>query len=235
MSGPGGLSTKRDQRRDTRRSQLQQRQLERQRERERRIRQQRIQRGAIIGGSVLLTALLAFFVVHAVVGGSSNPTPAHAMGTYTSPADGSTRDGLTCLTQEGLAQHFHVYLAIYANGKQVQVTPNAGIVSNTCLYALHVHDGEANIVHIESPTQSTFTLGQFFDIWGEPLSATQVMSYKADATHTLVYKVFDAKGALVAVTGNPVNIKLAPHETIYALYNSPNVKPVPFTGWKPNE
>ena len=29
------------------------------------------------------------------------------------------------------------------------------------------------VIHVESPSQRGYTLGQFFDIWGQPLSATQ--------------------------------------------------------------
>ena len=42
-----------------------------------------------------------------------------------------------------------------------------------CLYWLHTHDS-TGVVHIESPVQRGYTLGQFFDVWGRPLSATQV-------------------------------------------------------------
>ncbi len=46
--------------------------------------------------------------------------------------------------------------------------------TGTCFYWLHVHTTDG-IVHIESPSKTQgFTLGQFFDIWGVPLSSTQV-------------------------------------------------------------
>src|SRR5258705_451565 len=66
MTGPGGTSTKRDQRRDSRRAQFQQRQLERQRERQRRMRQQQLRRGGFAGAGVLVIILLALslFVWH---------------------------------------------------------------------------------------------------------------------------------------------------------------------------
>jgi hypothetical protein len=35
----------------------------------------------------------------------------------------------------------------------------------------HANDG---IIHIESPVQRTYTLGQFFDVWQQPLSPTRV-------------------------------------------------------------
>src|SRR5690349_20354362 len=71
MSGPGGTTTRRDQRRDTRRAQFQQRQLERQRERQRQLQRQRYQRiGIGVAGFVAL-ALVAFLIIHAVVGAAS--------------------------------------------------------------------------------------------------------------------------------------------------------------------
>lgn len=237
MSGPGGTSTKRDQRRDTRRAQFQQRQAERKRARERQIRAQRIRRYSIIGGGILLIAVVAFFVVNAVI--SAGKPKVHSQ--YTSPATGEAREGLSCLGTEGLAEHFHVYLAIYANGQQVQVDPNTGIVpqgnNSACFYQLHVHadPGDDNIVHIESATKDTYTLGQFYAIWGKTLTKTQAGDFKADATHKLVYETVDDKGKVTAVTTDPWNITLAPHETIYVLYNSPDVKPVQFTKWLQGE
>jgi hypothetical protein len=139
----------------------------------------------------------------------------------------------------------HANLAIYADGQPVTVPPGAGIVapagagtsalaSNgtlTCLYALHVHDGEPNIIHVESPTQQTYTLGQFFDIWGQPLSRTQVLGHTTGATHHLVIDLFDGNGHLTPYRGDPRQLKLAAHETIALLYNSPKVVPTPFTSW----
>lgn len=237
MSGPGGITTKRDQRRDTRRAQFQQRQAERKRTRERQIRTQRIRRYSIIGGGILLIAVVAFFVVNAVIG-ANQP---HKHSQYTTPAAGEAREGLSCLGTEGLVEHFHVYLAIYANGQQVQVPGNTGIVpqgsNSACFYQLHVHSipGDDNIIHIESATQDPYTLGQFYAIWGQILTKTQAGDYKADATHKLVFETVDGKGKVTSVTGDPWDIKLAPHETIYVLYNSPNVTPAPFTKWLPNE
>lgn len=237
MSGPGGTTTKRDQRRDTRRAQFQQRQAERKRVRERQLRNQRIRRYSIIAGGILLIAVVAFFVVNAVI--SAGKPKTHTQ--YTSPATGETREGLSCLTSEGATQHFHVYLAIYANGQQVQIPGNTGIVQQSansgCLYPLHIHSdaGDDNILHIESPTNDTYTLGQFYAIWGQTLTKTQTGDYKADATHKLVFETVDDKGKVTTVTGDPWNIKLAPHETIYVLYNSPDVKPAQFTKWLQGE
>ena len=233
MSGPGGMTTKRDQRRDSRLAKSQQQRVERERARTRAIRNRRLQRVAVIAVGVIALALVAFFVIHATIGAGPAATPKHQ--NYTTPAGGETRDGLVCAAQEGVAEHFHVYVAFYANGRQQEVTPNTGIVAGLCLYPLHVHAGDANVVHIEAPSQSNFTLGQFFDIWGKPLSRTQAGAFTASAQQALVYKTVDASGHVTTVTGDPRGIALAPHETIYILYNSPAVEAKAFTGWLPGE
>lgn len=239
MTGPGGSQTNRDKRRQTRQQQLRERQLQRQREMQRKLRQQRIQRMSVLGGGILVVALIAFLIVHAATAGTGTPSTnlptITGTGTYTTPVDGTPRDTMSCLGTEGTVIHIHMYLEIYANGLQVQVPANTGIIQeqngNACFYPLHVHQGEANIVHEESPTQATYTLGAFFDVWGQKLSKTQMMQYQADATHPLVFEVFDANGKLTTYTGNPLDLPLHAHDTIVILYNSPNVKPTPFTGW----
>lgn len=241
MTGPGGSSTNRDKRRQTRQQQLRERQLQRQREIQRKLRRQRTQRIGVIAAGILVVAFIAFLIVHAAIGSggtsgtSTNGTVITGTGTYTTPVNGAPRDTMSCLGSEGTVIHIHMYLEIYVNGQQVQVPANTGIIQaqdgSACFYPLHVHEGEPNIIHEESPVQATYTLGAFFDVWGQPLSKTQVMQYQADATHPLVYEVFDANGKLTTYTGNPVNLPLQAHDTIVILYNSPNVKPFPFTNW----
>ncbi len=85
MSGPDGSQTKRDARRDARRSQYEMQQATRRRERERRIRRQRLQTYAIIAGGVILFLLVVFLIAHAVIGsGGTSPSPHH--GSYAIPA-----------------------------------------------------------------------------------------------------------------------------------------------------
>src|SRR5262249_27842069 len=172
MTGPGGTKTKRDERRDSRRAQFQQRQLERQRARARQIRNQRIIRGAITGGGVLVLILAFALIIHAMTGGSSSSLVPRSgpHDQYTTPASGETRGGLNCLATEGAVQHVHVYIYYYVDGKQVNIPDNTGIVNNQCLYALHTHPSEPNIVHVEAPNNDPYYLGDFFAIWGQHLS-----------------------------------------------------------------
>jgi len=89
-----------------------------------------------------------------------------------------------------------------------------------------VHQGEPNIIHVEGPKQDQYTLGQFFDIWGRQLSATQFMGKPVDANHKLVIEILDVNGKVVqTLSGDPRKFVFNDHQTIMMLYNSPDVKP----------
>src|SRR5215469_9659650 len=91
-------------------------------------------------------------------------------------ATGQKVDGISCSSSEQTLFHIHAHLTIFVNGTARQVpaaigipgavpqqTPAGPIVAQgTCFYWLHTHAADG-IVHIESPVQRTFTLGQFFD------------------------------------------------------------------------
>ena len=91
---------------------------------------------------------------------------------------GQTIDGIACGAQEYATLHVHTHLAIYFNGKQMQVPEFIGFAPNLaggCLYWIHTHDA-SGIIHIEAPDIAPpqggpYTLGMLFDIWGQPLDA----------------------------------------------------------------
>jgi hypothetical protein len=78
-------------------------------------------------------------------------------------------DGISCDTMEGAVEHVHSHLQIFNRGRAVTVPAQIGILaSGGCLYWLHTHSADG-IIHIEAPVKRTFTLGQFFDIWGRSI------------------------------------------------------------------
>jgi hypothetical protein len=85
---------------------------------------------------------------------------------------GSPVDGLICAPNMSALYHVHSHLAIFKDGQWLAMPANVGILSQ-CDYEMHTHD-QTGIIHIETPTFKRFTLGQFFDIWGQPLSSTNV-------------------------------------------------------------
>jgi hypothetical protein len=96
-------------------------------------------------------------------------------------------DGVRCLGDEQLVFHIHAHLALFVDGAarripygigikdpQVSQTPAGPFVSSgSCFYWLHTHAADG-IIHIESPIVRTYTLGDFFDVWDQRLSRTQV-------------------------------------------------------------
>ena len=117
-------------------------------------------------------------------GSESVPVPAAApLAGTAATAAGQPVDQISCQTSEQTLFHIHAHLAIFVNGKarqvpagigvpgaQAQPTPNGPfIAAGTCFYWLHTHAADG-IIHIESPVQRTYTLGDFFDEWGQPLA-----------------------------------------------------------------
>ena len=96
--------------------------------------------------------------------------------------------GVECLTNghQNLSQHIHVQLHIIVDGEEESVPSNIGMLPD-CLAEIHVHDGEANVIHIETTEPSKqFTLKDFFAVWGEPLEKVeyQKMLFVNSATST---------------------------------------------------
>jgi hypothetical protein len=235
MSTP---TTKRDQRRLTRREQFQQRQEERRRARERARRIQQYKRLGIIGGTVLVLALLIWGVSAAIINGNAKHKT-----TGLQAATGQTVDNISC-GAEMTTVHYHADLQIYVNGQLQTVPAGVGIVlpdgtnsphlasngATACLYSLHTHDA-TGIVHIESPDSRPYTLGNLFDIWGQHLSTTQFMGHTVDATHKLSVVIYDATGTKKLVTGDPSKVVMSAHETVVIQYNSPAELGSPYTQW----
>ena len=163
------------------------------------------------------------------------------LATLLNAATGQTIDGVQCQTNQQLVLHVHTHLTIFVNGKaqvipygigipgfQAQQTPNGPFVSTgSCFYWLHVH-AEDGIIHVESPsTTLSFTLGQFFDEWGIPLSSTQVGPATGKVT---VFFTSPGKKAML-YTGNPRDLPLGDHYQIQLVVGTPIVAPVQVTNW----
>ena len=94
-----------------------------------------------------------------------------------------------------------------------------------CLYWIHTHTPDG-IIHIESPNTRVFTLGDFFTIWGQPLTANQAAKAKADKGTKLKVWV-DGK----PYTGDPRQIPLAYHTDVVVQAGPPFSTPPKFTVW----
>ena len=189
--------------------------------RQQRARQTRLR--ILAGTAVLAAVALVVVAVIAFTGGRTTAQRVRAAPT------GATVDGIACQTSEQVAYHIHAHLTIYASGVRQMVPAGVGIPGpqqvvdgfvegGKCLYWLHTHDS-TGVVHIESPVQRVYTLGQFFDVWGRPLSGTQVGRATGHVTAFVNGRRF---------AGDPRSIKLTPHAVIQ-LDVGKVVPPQPFT------
>jgi hypothetical protein len=146
-------------------------------------------------------------------------------------ATGQTVDGIQCQSAEQVAYHIHAHLWVFDNGSPrpiplgigvvkpvVQQTTAGGFAQAThCYYWLHTHVQDG-IIHVESPTRSVYTLGQFFDVWQQPLSGSQVGPAHGTVTAYL-------NGSKYA--GDPRTIRLTPHAVIQLDVGPPATAPLP--------
>jgi len=165
------------------------------------------------------------------LGPEAVPIPqAPALASAATAATGQPVDGISCDTSEQTLFHIHTHLTIFVNGAARQVPAAIGIPgavaqqtqagpfigSGDCFYWLHTHAADG-IVHIESPVQRTYTLGQFFDEWGQPLGPDAVGPAHGHVTVLVDGKVF---------TGNPRDVPLNKHSEIQLEVGTPLVAPV---------
>ncbi len=68
------------------------------------------------------------------------------------------------LPPAGGAMHVHAHLDLFVDGAPVPVPADIGITPTTHA-PLHTHDA-TGVIHVESARARTFTLGEFFDVWG---------------------------------------------------------------------
>ena len=128
-------------------------------------------------------------------------------------------DGIKCEAMELGYFHKHLHLSIFINGQNYTVPALIGITDN-CFYWLHTHDN-TGIIHIESPVKRNFTLGNFFDIWKQKFSNTQILNNTADSNHPLNVYV---NGTKVPNSTNFGNINLHAHDVIAIVYGkTPNI------------
>ena len=140
--------------------------------------------------------------------------------------NGQTVDGIEGSSREMLNVHIHAHLSLFVKGEQIAIPYGIGIVkpfqvvngfvgTGSGIYWLHTHDA-TGIIHIESPDSRSYTLGNFFDIWGQTLNASEVAGVPG-----VVRAFVDGK----PFSGNPRDIVLASHQQITLQVGAPFVTP----------
>lgn len=196
--------------------------------------QRRARRNKIIAWTSVLLALVVigglvtYFVYqsqHASAKGSNAPYTEAIYDNNYPPID-----NIYCDAGEQLAYHIHARLEIYIDGKAYALPQYIGIPVNqqsgqsTCFYWLHTHD-TTGVIHIESPVNQIYTLGQFLDEWNQGF---QSLGYPSQLLLT--------SGWTMWVNGQPyhgsmTSIPLNAHTLVTLAFNSPNVKPTTTYNW----
>ncbi|MEN3338091.1 MAG: hypothetical protein V7647_1767 [Acidobacteriota bacterium] len=161
-----------------------------------------------------------------LVQGTEVGAPTFAPGDTPTGGNGQPVDGIEGSSREMLSVHIHAHLALFSKGRQIAVPYGIGIIKPFQLtngfvgmgngfYWLHTHDA-TGILHIESPDARAYTLGNFFDIWGQPLSAGEVAGLKGPVSSFVDGKPY---------RGDPRGIVLGAHMQITLEVGDPVVPP----------
>ena len=165
---------------------------------------------------------------------STNPTQLIFGGTVGAPGfwpDGDTAtgadgtrpvDGIDCSDSE--AYHIHAHLSIIREGLVQAVPANIGILAK-CIYEIHTHDKTGEI-HLEAPIAKRFTLGNFFAVWGQPLSRSNIAGITGAAV-----TVYVTDGATtVEYTGDLAQLELTSHRLVTIQIGKP-IQAIPTVIW----
>ncbi|HEX5439220.1 MAG TPA: Ig-like domain-containing protein [Gemmatimonadaceae bacterium] len=173
----------------------------------------------------------ALLTLAAIIGKDSLPAGDTPQG-----GQGAPIDSIGCLgMSDTVAYHIHIHLTLIVNGEQLAVPLGIGTVDRTvskefgeglfvtaasCFYWIHTHD-ESGVLHVEAPIQRGLTLGNAFDVWGQPLTRTNVAGFKGPVTVFVDGKLY---------TGDPRDIAFVTHKEITLEIGGPLVPP-PVYAW----
>jgi hypothetical protein len=113
--------------------------------------------------------------------------------------------------------HGHAHLSIILNGTARAIPANIGIIAArtgqaACDYPLHTHD-LSGMLHMHALTQTVFTLGQFFSLWGQNLSRTDVAGITSLPVVVYITDNNDASTTSI-YSGDLAAIQLIPHREV---------------------
>ncbi len=201
----------------------------REEERRQELKRQQRQRNTLIIVSIAAVVIIAglgfaFFMTRA---SANQPAQANTGTTSSSNVAFAPVNNVSCDSGEHYDYHHHIHLSMYIDGQPTTIPQNIGINAsalNPCLYWIHTHD-PSGVVHIESPVQRTYTLGNFFAIWSERFAQ---LGYPTQLGLTSGWQIY--------VNGQPYkgdfrNIPMDDHTMITMAYNSPGVKPETTYNW----
>jgi len=156
--------------------------------RRRMARARRARQIAWIAGFAVVVGVGAFLFTNR----SEAPTPSNLPGTLTTDAPwpanaakSAARATALGLPAEGTTMHEHANVQVFINGQQEPVPANIGINESAgTIQSIHTHD-DSGVVHLESSKARTFTLGEFFGVWGVRFTPSCVGGYCNDGQNQI--------------------------------------------------
>jgi hypothetical protein len=122
---------------------------------------------------------------------------------------------------EGTAVHIHQHLDLSVDGREVRVPAGIGIDPAVGYAPLHTHD-PSGVIHVESPTVRTYTLGQVFAVWGVRFTPSCLGGYCAGGRRQLRVYVNGR-----AYRGDPTTLVLEPHQELVVAFGTAAQLPSP--------
>jgi hypothetical protein len=152
-------------------------------------------------------------------------------GNTSTGGQGQPMAGLDCIAPGSIpnAYHVHTHLSIFLNGQALTIPAGIGFVSqgtpSECNYPLHTHSLNG-LLHVHGTAPGTFTLGQIFQIWGQPLSSADIAGLTSMPVRVFVVD----NGVVTENTGDWSAIELTSHRTI-TIQVGTDIAEVPNVTW----
>jgi hypothetical protein len=144
-------------------------------------------------------------------------------------------DGIKCEHNAKLVFHVHSHVTLFVNGEQRAIPAGVGIdppigpgnyrpspigpqfgqTPGQCITWLSTRYKDG-LIHVESSEQRSFTLGDFFEVWGQPLGRDELGPEQGEVTTIVNGKVW---------TGDPADVPLVAHSQIQLQVGEPLVAP----------
>jgi hypothetical protein len=144
-------------------------------------------------------------------------------------------DGIRCEHNAKLVFHVHTHVTVFVDGTQRAIPAGVGVdppitkanyrpspigpqfgeTPGQCLAWLSTRYADG-LIHVESSEQRTFTLGDFFAVWGQPLSKDEVGPARGEVTAIVNRQAW---------TGDPADIPIESHTQIQLMVGKPLVAP----------
>lgn len=154
-------------------------------------RAERTRRLAWIVGIAAVVGIGVFLLLRPETERPSGPLPGELTTEAPWPANGNQAqaraEAIGLPPESPVVMHEHSNLQIFVHGESQPIPTDIGIdTSDDPAYvaSLHTHD-DMGTVHMESSVSRTFTVGEFFDVWGVRLSPSCMGAYCNDADNRL--------------------------------------------------